>query len=298
MVDLFTDTWEFTNEHNEIIPFGRVIDYENVGAPKPIFESDERSFGGTEVIQVRYREKIITVQLQIIAAGFGAARQEARTLMRKLFVPQHRRPKTGVLNHATTGPIIDRSIRCFYAGGLELEGDYYEGPTNLIFDLEFYAPYPYWYSPAIHKIRGTLEPRGLAPSFPLVFPVQWGISGSSVNLEVNYAGDAPTRSLIAVFRGPMEDPSISHLQSGLSLSLVGDIPLGTSLVVSMGGDPEVDTKKFTIYNQSTGIEDFSLLGPNFSRIWLEPGINNLQVRSAGAVAVTTELNWREEYLDG
>lgn len=145
----------------------------------------------------------------------------------------------------------------------------------------------YGASERIVTIYPTIATAGM--TFPMRFPVSF--AGSvSLGTTVTNAGDADTWPLLRVY-GPVVNPTIQNVTTGLQLVVVGTIDADTFIqidpatrAVTLGGNPDLSR--------------YAMLDRTASSFWpLVPGANAIRLLAASfSGTARVELTYRDAYL--
>ncbi|MFD5873709.1 phage distal tail protein [Streptomyces sp. NPDC060322] len=128
-----------------------------------------------------------------------------------------------------------------------------------------------------------------SPSGGLSWPLDFGTPGSTGTLSVVNAGDASTHPLIE-FRGPMERPSITNVDTGDVLEY--DLPLAAEDLLA------IDTAAGTVTLNATASRIYTATSRSVpEQTWtLPPGASQLHFRAvSGDPAATATVRYRPAY---
>lgn len=158
--------------------------------------------------------------------------------------------------------------------------------------IEFEASDPRRYSLLeMNQITSLPQPEpGLA--WPLVFPLDFGIPGSTGNLDTFNSGDAPTHPMFAI-TGPCSQPSITNLTTGVLLEY--DIDLSASDTLYIDTQQGTVTLNGTTANRLYTATTRSQPEQAFT---LPPGSSALAFRSDDSdpdPASTMTVTWRSAF---
>lgn len=155
------------------------------------------------------------------------------------------------------------------------------------FDVEFYAPSPYWRE--VDDTYASMSGSG-GFVFPLVFTEEF--PGGSVRAEIDNGGDVDAPVILRLF-GDSTNPRLTNETSGETIEVVGSFTADEYVEINTGfGQKTVE--KVTI---STGARAnvFGQLDPD-SDLWsLRPGVNSVLFDADAIGAGYADLRWRERY---
>lgn len=152
--------------------------------------------------------------------------------------------------------------------------------------VELAATDPRIYSQALHSVTNNLQAPTGGITFNLTFPMVFGSSTSPITV-INNAGTFETRPLIVV-SGPITNPALENVTTGLILNFVGSLATGESLYV------DFLNRTVLLNNQASR---YSWL-QNPQNWWnLQPGNNSVRFSgTAGAGTPTINIQWRDAYV--
>ena len=155
------------------------------------------------------------------------------------------------------------------------------------FDIEFYAPSPYWRE--VDDETATMSGSG-GFEFPLVFTEEF--PGGSVTAEIDNFGDVDAPVIIRLY-GEADNPRLTNETTGEVIQIIGSLTSDEYVEINTGFGTKT-VEKVTI---STGarVSVFDQLDPD-SDLWsLRPGINNILFDADAIVSGYADMRWRERY---
>lgn len=156
-----------------------------------------------------------------------------------------------------------RSIRCFYGGGAELDGD---TDNNFLVNgnIQLVCYNPIWFGAS----STTISPQPTVDDnlvFPITFPIQFGLEGS-VYLTGDLLYDGTWRSFPTItLVGPYSSATIENLATGVTILLSTTIQQGEERIITLSEEG------FTIVDQD-GVNRFNELqaGSNLIGLSIKP----------------------------
>jgi phage-related protein len=171
-----------------------------------------------------------------------------------------------------------------------LSAKFPNGPGNVgitAFDIEFYAPNPYWRE--LEDETTTMSGSG-GFEFPLEFTEEF--VGGSVTQEITNAGDVDA-PVVARIYGACTNPRIINETTDETIEIIGSFLATEYIEINTG----FGTKTIELVVIATGVRTniFSQLNPD-SDLWaLTPGTNIVSFEADVLTTGYATLAWRERY---
>lgn len=164
------------------------------------------------------------------------------------------------------------------------------GGTKMLapFDIEFYAPSPYWREIADTQILFT-GAGGFG--FSVYFPFE--MASNNVTVDLNNQGDVDAPVLARMY-GDVTTARIVNNTTGEALEISGNIPATQYVEVSTAfGDKRIELVTIASGARVSIMDRLNLAKPDF---WtLRPGLNNVKFEADINVSGRGELYWRQRY---
>jgi hypothetical protein len=156
------------------------------------------------------------------------------------------------------------------------------------FDVEFFAPSPYWREAADAQL---LFQQAGGEEFPLQFSID--IASNNIQQEVSNLGDVDA-PIIARMYGDVTDARIMNLTTGETLEVTGNIPATHYVEVSTGfGDKRIELVTIADGTRASNMDRLNLALDDF---WaLRPGVNLVKFEASVNTSGRAELLWRQRY---
>jgi len=156
------------------------------------------------------------------------------------------------------------------------------------FDLEFYAPNPYWRDPTDTQVLFTAA-GGFA--FPITFPLV--MPSNNVLVAIDNVGDVDT-PIVARLYGDITTARIMNVTTGETLEITGQVVSGKYLEIATGfGLKRVDEVTLADGTRVSAMDRINLSKPDF---WaLRPGLNSVKFEADLNVSGRAEFYFRFMY---
>lgn len=155
------------------------------------------------------------------------------------------------------------------------------------FDIEFYAPNPYWREVA----DSTQQLSGSGGfEFPLIFTEEF--PSNNIEVDIDNAGDVDAPVLIQLY-GEAENIRIINETADQTIEIIASLTSDEYVEINTG----FGTKTIRKYTISTGdyVNLFSSLNPD-SDLWsLRPGVNHIRFEADTNVSGYANIAWRQRY---
>lgn len=156
------------------------------------------------------------------------------------------------------------------------------------FDLEFYAPNPYW-----REIQDTQLLFTAAGGFGFSVEFPLSMASNNVQVDVDNSGDVDAPILARMY-GDITTGRIMNLTTGETLEITGNLPatkyweVGTSF-----GNKYIDEVTIATGARVSVMDKINLSLPDFWK--LRPGLNTVKFEADINTSGRAELYWRERY---
>ncbi len=98
--------------------------------------------------------------------------------------------------------------------------------------LQFWATDPRIYDTTVQTQNVSLPAGNGGLAWPVTWPTSWGSSSGGGTMTVTNAGSFETRPLVTI-AGPVDNPTISNVTSGQSLTFITHVNSGDTLVIDL-----------------------------------------------------------------
>lgn len=198
---------------------------------------------GVSTLNATDNDRRMLVRVLLDAGTPAEAQTEMDRLSSKLALTHGSNTQSyGILTRTRDGG-REFAIRCALQSGLEDNPDVsLEGSWKRELPLLFRAPHPYFHDPARQSISATTAiTRGGLPGGPIRSPriAQFPAGIASAELDLVYAGNADSQSLVWEVDGPARDPLLINRDNPFRerIQFAGTVPAGQTLIVQLGNSP-------------------------------------------------------------
>lgn len=242
---------------------------------------------GVTASDVRYGPRVLPLQVALLTPSQNTFWKERERLSRALFVSPpgpDEDPRPGVLQLHRPG-LDTLEVECYPEDSPQEVRKV--GRNAMVYDLEFFVPYPFWRRLSDNYVRLQAEDGGF--TFPLEHPWESGAYSSLQTVE--NSGSVVTSTVIRL-HGEFDTARIHNQTHGQLIEFKGVVPSGDYVEINT----KYGQRKVTLYTAGVASNAMERLNLATSEFWqLRRGPQDVLFEADTNVNGFAELFWREHF---